>query len=78
MSLFGISTELQLGVCNHGKRCAKPYIAREGEHFVREEKKVGKATVNRESVAFHWLSPCQERRGVVIFPVELSYLSLPS
>ena len=40
MSLFGISRELQFGVCNHGKTRASPCIAREGEHFYKEEKEV--------------------------------------
>ena len=38
-----------------------PRMAREGEHFYREEKEIGMAVVNKESMAFHWLGPCQER-----------------
>ena len=45
--LFGISKDLQFGVCDHGKLCASPQTAREGEHFYRGEKKVGRAVVNR-------------------------------
>ena len=34
-----------------------PCTAKEEALFNREEKEVGRATVNKESVAFHWLSP---------------------
>ena len=61
MGFFGISRELQLGVCNHGEPCASPHMAREGELFHREEKDVERAMVKEESMVFHWLSPCQER-----------------
>ena len=37
------------------------------------EKEEGRAVVNEESVAFHWLNPCQEKRGVSLPPVGLSY-----
>ena len=63
MGLFGISGELQFRVCNHGKPCASPHMAREGEHFQREEKEVGKDVV-KQCMALNWQSPCQERRGV--------------
>ena len=39
-------------------------MAREGELFYREEKEVGRVIINKESMAFHWLSLCQERIGV--------------
>ena len=43
-----------------------------GECLEREEKKkVGRTAVNEESSAFHWLSPCQERRGAPLLPVGL-------
>ena len=33
--------------------------------FIEEKRKLGeRAVVNRESMASHWLSPCQERKGV--------------
>ena len=38
-----------------------------------EGKEVGRVAVSRESMAFHWLSPCQERRGVFLLPVGLCY-----
>ena len=34
-----------------------PSAAKEEALFNREEKEVGRATVNKESMAFHWLSP---------------------
>lgn len=30
------------------------------------EKEEGRAVVNEESVAFHWLNPCQEGRGIFL------------
>ena len=33
------------------------------------EKAVGRAVVNKEFRTFHWLSCCQERSGVFLFPV---------
>ena len=53
--------EIQFMVCNFGRPCTCPFTEKEGEHFYTGEKKVGKAMVNKESMAFHWLSPCQER-----------------
>ena len=67
--LSGISRELQFGVCNHGN----PPMAREGGQFYREEKEVERALVNRESMVFHWLSPCWERRGDFLLPVGLCF-----
>lgn len=43
---FVLSRELQFRRCNHGELHASPHKARE-EHFYREEKEVGVATVNR-------------------------------
>ena len=62
MGLFEISRELQFRVCNHGEAHSSAHTAREEELFYREEKEVGRATVNKESTAFHWQSCCQERR----------------
>ena len=53
MSLFGISREF--------KPHASPCTTGEGELFYRGEKEVGRAIVNKESMAFHWLSLCQKR-----------------
>ena len=70
MGLFWISRELQFGVCNHGEPSTSSCTAREGEHFHRDEKEVGRVLVNKEFMAFHWLSPCQER---TLLPVGLCY-----
>ena len=72
MGLFQISRELQLRVCNHVEPRASPGTAREGDCFYIEEKEAGRATGNKETVAFHCLSPCQERR-VFPLPVGLCY-----
>lgn len=37
--------------------------------FCKGEKEVEKAIGNKESMAFNWLSHCQERLGVFLFPV---------
>ena len=47
----------------HGKPHASPCTAREGELFYRVEKEVGRAIINKESMACHWLNHCQERQG---------------
>ena len=47
IGLFRISGELQFRVCNHGEPCASSHMAREGEHFYKEEKEVGRAVANR-------------------------------
>ena len=49
MGLFGISGELQFRVCNHGKPCASPHMAREEEHCNREEKEAGKVIVKQSA-----------------------------
>ena len=36
--------------------------AQQVKNTFRGEKEVGRAIVNKEFMAFHWLSPCQERR----------------
>ena len=67
MSLLGISRELQFVVHNRGESLVSSCTAREGGRFYKEEKEVGRARV-KQSVAFHWPSPYQERRGVFILP----------
>ena len=32
---------------------------------------MGKAIINKESMTFHWLCPCQERREIFLFPIGL-------
>ena len=56
MGLFGISKELQFGIYNHGKPCATPQQKWKGELFHREKKEIRRAIVNKEFMAFHWLS----------------------
>ena len=53
MGLFGISRELHFGVCNLGEPRASPQAR---DEYLLKEEEVGKATVNGESTAFHWLS----------------------
>ena len=62
MGLSGISRELQFSFCNHREPFESPRTAKEGKHFYREEKEIARAIVNKESMAFHWLNPCEERR----------------
>lgn len=58
ISLFKIIRELQFRECSHGQHHASPYTAREKDCSYREEKEGFQST---ESMAFHSLSPCQER-----------------
>ena len=51
--------------------CLSP-CGQEGEPFYRGDKEVGKVGVNQESMAFHWPSPCQEIR-VLLLPLGLCY-----
>ena len=70
--LFRISRELQpwFRVCNHDEPLASPLTEREGDHLYREDKEVGRAVVNIEFMAFRWLNPCQDRRGVFLPPTD--------
>ena len=67
MGLFGINRECQFGVCNNKSpaRIERTLLCR------------GKGSTEGYSkqrvLAFHWLSPCQERRGVFFLPVGLCY-----
>ena len=72
MVLFGIGRELQFGVCNHGEPRARPHMARVGECLYREEEEIGKTIVKTESMAFQWLSHCQERK-VFLLPHGFCY-----
>ena len=42
-----ISKELEFGAWNQGEVHTSPSMAREGEHFYREEKEFGRAVVNK-------------------------------
>ena len=70
MGLLGVTRGLHFEVYNHGEPHASPCTARRREHFHRGENEVGRAIVNQKSMAFHWLNPCQERRGILL-PVGL-------
>lgn len=59
MGLFKINRELQLHVCNHSEPRASPHTARE-EHSNIEEKEIGKAAVNRDSMAFPLADPARK------------------
>ena len=67
---FRISRELHLGVC-HVSQMQLPTW--QGENALRErgKKKVGRTAINKDFSAFHWLSPCQERREAPLLPVGL-------
>lgn len=41
------------------------------ENSCRGEKELGWAIINKESMALHWLSSCQEGKGVFFLPVGL-------
>ena len=66
MGLFRIRRELKFRVSNHGKAHASPHRAREGERFYWGGEGSWRAIVKKESKAFHWLSPCQERKRVFL------------
>ena len=55
MGLFKINRELHFRVCNHGEPRASPFMAREGEHFYREEKEVGRYSKKKKKKE-SWLS----------------------
>ena len=51
MGLFRISRELQFGICNHDE----PHSSQGKENaFTEGETEVGRAVINKESLAFHW------------------------
>ena len=52
MDLFGISRELQFEVCKYSEPYASVHMTMERECFNREEKEVGRVTVNLEFTAF--------------------------
>ena len=69
MSLFKMSKELHFRICNYGKSRASPHRHGREIDFYSKEKEVGRATVNKESMAFHWLSSIA--RKVFLLPVGL-------
>lgn len=72
VGLFEINREWQFSGCHCIKLCESPCTVREGQYFYRGEKEVGRAIGNKESLAFHWLSLCQGRRGGCL-PIGLCY-----
>ena len=66
MSIFRIIREWQFEVCIWGEPSVSPQSARAGECFYRGEED---RRALSESMAFHCLCPCQERRGVLLLPV---------
>ena len=46
-----------------GKPCASPHIARGGEHFLREEKEVGRATVKCPKLFIGWVPVRREENS---------------
>ena len=55
-------------------RCVQiPLVTREKEHFLQRWKWSWEGYINKEPMAFHWLSPCWEKGGTFLLPVELSY-----
>ena len=73
MGLFGINNELEFLICNYGESHANSQQKWQGELFYKGEREAGMATVNKESMAFHWISLCQEGRGIFLLPVGLCY-----
>ena len=73
LGLLGISRGLHFEVYHHGEPYASPCTARRREHFYGRENKVVRAIVNKKFMAFHWLTTCQERRGILILLVGLLY-----
>ena len=74
MGLLGLKLRTsKFGVYNHNHPRARPHKAKEGESFYREGTEVGRALVNKQPMAFHCLSPSQERRGDFLLPGGLYY-----
>ena len=62
VDLLGINKEWPFKILSLGLNCIlSPLRAREGEHFYRGKKEVGRAIAYKDSLTFHWLSPCQEK-----------------
>ena len=74
--LYKIKRELLFKVYNHGKPCVSP--AQNGKNTVIESQRESGGCINKEAMAFHWLNPCQERRGVFLLSIGLSLHLLSS
>lgn len=81
MGWFGISRELEFGVCNHSKPCAISCIARE-EHSYGEGKEAGRAIVTKKKKkerrewervpGFHWLESLPGKKSFLLNLVIIS------
>ena len=47
--------------------------AEQAKNTFRGEKEVGRAIVNKEFMAFHWLNPCQEEDKMMSLFVGICY-----
>ena len=73
VNLLGINKEWPFKILNLGLNyMLSPLRAREGEHFYRGKKEVGRATAYKDSLTFHWLSPCQEKATFYFLFIQLS------
>ena len=66
MGLFKISRGLKFKLCNHGEPCARTHTSGEEAVIYGREREDRRVIVINESMALHWLSPCQKRR---VFPL---------
>lgn len=73
MGLFGLSRELPFRVCSHSELCTNLSWQGKKHAFIYKGKNFGRALVNKESMAFRWLSCCQEVRGISCLPL-LGYI----
>ena len=68
---FRTSRELQFKVCNYGEPTCKSPHGKGRRTLLLGGKGSWEGYSKKESMAFHWLSSCQERRGVFLLPVQL-------
>lgn len=54
MDLFGISKELQFGICNHGRPCTSPEQQGKEKLLYGGEEEVERAIVNQEFIGGDW------------------------
>ena len=57
--------------CNHGELTCKSPHGRWRRMLLLRGKSTWKGKLSEESMTFHWLSPCQERRGIFLLLVQL-------
>ena len=71
--VYSYNRQLQFQVCSHGEPHESLAWQGKDNSFIEGKKKVERAMVNKNFVAFHWLSSCQEKRGVFLLPSGLCY-----